>query len=47
MHNKLIIDATTPKAPEIVTRETELLTPPAGTAKWEGIIANLLKQVRK
>lgn len=47
MHNKLIIDATTPKAPEIVGRETELLMPPAGTEKWEGIISQLLKQVRK
>ena len=47
MHNKLIIDATTPKAPEIVSRETELLTPPAGTAKWEEIIAKLVKQARK
>ncbi len=47
MHNKLIIDATTPKAPEVVSRETELLTPPAGTEKWEGIIAQLVKAARK
>jgi UbiD family decarboxylase len=47
MHNKLIIDATTPKPPEAVTRETELLTAPAGTEKWEGILSSLLKQIRK
>jgi len=46
MHNKMIIDATTPKAPEIVSRETELLTPPAGTAKWAAIIAGLVRQAR-
>jgi UbiD family decarboxylase len=46
MHNKLIIDATTPKPPEVITRETELLVPPAGTERYEAIIANLLKQVR-
>ena len=46
MHNKLIIDATTPKAPEAVIRETDLLMPPAGTEKWEGIIANLVKKAR-
>jgi vanillate/4-hydroxybenzoate decarboxylase subunit C len=47
MHNKLVIDATTPKAPEKVSRETELLTPPAGTKKWEGILAQLMKQTEK
>jgi UbiD family decarboxylase len=44
MHNKLIIDATTPKAPEPAFRESELLTPPAGTAKWEAILSRLMKQ---
>lgn len=43
MHNKIIIDATTPKSPESVTRETELLTAPAGAKVWEETIANLLK----
>jgi 3-polyprenyl-4-hydroxybenzoate decarboxylase len=46
MHNKLIIDATTPKAPEKVSRDTELLKPPAGTEKWEKIISQLLKQTK-
>ena len=46
MHNKMIIDATTPKAPEAVTRETELLTAPGGTKVWEETIANLWKQVK-
>ena len=31
----MIIDATTPKAPEAVTRETELLTAPGGTKVWK------------
>ena len=44
--NKLIIDATTPKAPEKVSRDTELLKPPAGTEKWEKIISQLLKQTK-
>ncbi|HEY3310947.1 MAG TPA: non-oxidative hydroxyarylic acid decarboxylases subunit C [Anaerolineales bacterium] len=46
MHNKLIIDATTPKAPEIVSRETELLTPPAGAKVWEATITKLLKEMK-
>ncbi len=45
MHNKLIIDATTPKAPEVVSRETELLTAPAGAKVWEETIADLLKEI--
>jgi len=44
MHNKLIIDATAPKAPEKVSRDTELLMAPAGTEKWEKIISQLQKQ---
>jgi len=47
MHNKMIIDATTPKAPEIVLRETELLTPPAGTKVWEDTIAKLWKATKR
>jgi 4-hydroxybenzoate decarboxylase len=46
MHNKLIIDATTPKAPELVTRETELLTAPAGAKVWEETIARLWKAAK-
>ena len=40
MHSKLIIDATTPVAPEPNPREVELLKPPADTDKWESIIRN-------
>ncbi len=47
MHNKMIIDATTPKSPEVVSRETELLTAPAGTKVWEETIANLWKQTNR
>lgn len=44
MHSKMIIDATTPVAPEPNPREVELLEPPADTEKWETIIKNLMKQ---
>jgi UbiD family decarboxylase len=43
MHSKLIIDATTPTAPEAVTRETQLLEPPVGYEVWEQTIQQLLK----
>ena len=42
MHDKLIIDATTPVPPEPNPRTTELLEKPEMTEKWEGIIRNLL-----
>ena len=38
MHSKLIIDATTPVAPEPNPREVELLEPPVGTEKWEAFL---------
>lgn len=38
MHSKLIIDATTPVAPEPNPREVELLKPPADTEKWEAFL---------
>lgn len=41
MHDKLIIDATTPVAPEPNPRSVELLKPSPDTAKWEEIIENL------
>lgn len=43
MHSKMIIDATTPVAPEPNPREVELLKPPADTDKWEVIINDLIK----
>lgn len=42
MHSKLIIDATTPVPPEPNPREVELLKPPAKTAEWEKILADLI-----
>lgn len=44
MHSKLIIDATTPVAPEPNPREVELLKPPAKTAEWEKIITGLMRK---
>lgn len=44
MHSKLIIDATTPVAPEPNPREVELLKPPVKTAEWEKIIAGLMRK---
>lgn len=38
MHSKLIIDATTPVAPEPNPREVELLKPPLGTENWEDFL---------
>lgn len=43
MHDKLIIDATTPVPPEPNPRETQLLTPPVGSEKWEDKIRALMK----
>lgn len=45
MTTKLIIDATTPVAPEPNPRPVELLKDPAGTEKWSGIIRDMLKQM--
>lgn len=45
MHAKLIIDATTPVAPEPVTREVALLEPPKGADQWQTILQNLQKEV--
>jgi len=42
MHDKLIIDATTPVAPEPNPRSVELLRPSPETPKWEEIIKNLM-----
>jgi len=43
MHDKLIIDATTPAPPEPNPRETQLLSPPIGSDKWEEVIRGLMK----
>lgn len=43
MHTKMIIDATTPVAPEKIERETQLLETPVDTPKWEKIISDLMK----
>jgi len=43
MHDKLIIDATTPVSPEPNPREIQLLTPPVGHEKWEELIRSLMK----
>lgn len=43
MHDKLIIDATTPVPPEPNPRETQLLDPPAGAEAWEETIRSLMK----
>ncbi|MDF2524176.1 MAG: UbiD family decarboxylase [Clostridiales bacterium] len=47
MHTKMIIDATTPVAPEPNPRETKLLDPPAGTEKWEEILRTLINNMQK
>ena len=46
MHDKLIIDATTPVAPEPNPRPVEMLTPPADTEKWEKILAELISSLK-
>lgn len=45
MTSKLIIDATTPKAPEPNPREVELLVAPEATGKWEEIIKKLVSEL--
>jgi len=42
MHTKMIIDATTPVAPEPNPRETALLENPEGTAEWEEKLRQLV-----
>lgn len=41
MHDKLIIDATTPVAPEPNPRSCEMLVPSSATPKWEKILRQL------
>ncbi|HMM19352.1 MAG TPA: non-oxidative hydroxyarylic acid decarboxylases subunit C [Selenomonadales bacterium] len=43
MHTKLIIDATTPVAPDSVCRETELLATPPKAAEWGKIIRGMMQ----
>ena len=43
MHTKMIIDATTPVAPEPNPRAVELLQPPAKTEEWEEKLRELFK----
>ena len=43
MHSKLIIDATTPVAPEPNPREIELLKPPYKTEIWEKYLKEYFK----
>ncbi|MBW8382813.1 MAG: UbiD family decarboxylase, partial [Youngiibacter sp.] len=45
MHTKMIIDATTPVAPEPNPRETQLLEKPVGSEKWDSVLRDLLKNV--
>jgi UbiD family decarboxylase len=42
MHTKLIIDATTPVAPDSIARETVLLDLPEKAAYWKGILRSTL-----
>lgn len=44
IHTKMIIDATTPMAPEEIKRETQLLETPKDTQKWEQIISDLMNK---
>ncbi|MCP4180253.1 MAG: UbiD family decarboxylase [bacterium] len=44
MHSKLIIDATTPVAPDKVLRDTELLHPPKNTEKWEKLLRDMINK---
>ena len=46
MHTKLVIDATTPVAPDIA-RDTELLSVPEKTEEWSSILRELMKEGRK
>jgi UbiD family decarboxylase len=43
LHTKLVIDATTPVAPDFA-RDTELLAVPEKTEEWSAIIRNLINQ---
>lgn len=43
MHDKLIIDATTPVAPEPNPRSVELLKPSPATPQWEKVIKGLME----
>lgn len=43
MHDKLIIDATTPVAPEPNPRSVELLKPSPATSQWEKVIKGLME----
>lgn len=47
MHDKLIIDATTPVAPEPNPRAVELLEPSPATGKWEEIIRTMQSAAQK
>ncbi len=47
MHDKLIIDATTPVPPEPNPRSVELLKPSPATPKWEALIRNFMNQQAK
>ncbi len=44
MHTKMIIDATTPVAPEPNPRETQLLEKPVGSEAWDAVLRDLLKK---
>ena len=44
MHTKMIIDATTPVAPEPNPRSVELVMPHAATAEWEEKIREILNK---
>ena len=46
MHDKLIIDATTPVAPEPNPRSCELLSPSPATPKWEASIKKLQSEAQ-
>lgn len=43
MHTKLIIDATTPVAPDFISRETEILEAPEKTEFWLEFLKNAIK----
>ncbi len=45
MHTKLVIDATTPVAPDIA-RETELLEVPPGTEQWLAVLRDSLRAAK-
>jgi 3-polyprenyl-4-hydroxybenzoate decarboxylase len=47
MHDKLIIDATTPVAPEPNPRSCEMLVPSPATPKWEEILRQLQLAAQK